>query len=495
VLRVARGGSGAKACRAPQELEFTDTQIHSQVYVTVQMEVADDVSGFKMAELILTSVSHSSSFLTYVVDTSTIMNPPAAAYGGWTTQLWQGSFWFQSGDEAGPWTLTRLRLRDHAANYREYATNDLFLLGAQQNATVDVGSRIRIACTSDAWIKCASSGGRCQAPTPSNPPESSSVCVCSNMPNRASNQLVCLSDTVLDFSNASFWDGSGKLDGSGISPRNVGVTWSGVLDDAVAPDTTSVASQQQATSVEDRETPWQPPPDTSETGRDVWASTVTARSIISILMPCMGVMLCVHACRRIRYLRSLRRINRGEASMSSLPDVRSPSAQPGWMRGLLWRHARQVDRRRELVSQRDADLAAQGLRAQVDTSGRIISLLALHPEQAAHNSLESWRMRGGEAAYQMPLPQNGRLGQVPTAPARVAMPAHLLPGAVNNQGGDKMELEDIAEGEECCVCFAARQSARLNPCGHQDLCVGCAEFMLHNSPYCPMCRSPITSVT
>jgi len=41
--------------------------------------------------------------------------------------------------------------------------------------------------------------------------------------------------------------------------------------------------------------------------------------------------------------------------------------------------------------------------------------------------------------YEMPLPHNGRLGQVPTAPARVAMPARLLPGAVKNQGGDKME--------------------------------------------------------
>jgi len=41
--------------------------------------------------------------------------------------------------------------------------------------------------------------------------------------------------------------------------------------------------------------------------------------------------------------------------------------------------------------------------------------------------------------YEMPLSHNGRLDQVPTAPARVAMPARLLPGAVTSQGGDEME--------------------------------------------------------
>jgi hypothetical protein len=39
----------------------------------------------------------------------------------------------------------------------------------------------------------------------------------------------------------------------------------------------------------------------------------------------------------------------------------------------------------------------------------------------------------------------------PRVPAQVALPAHLLPGAVPS------DSEELEQEQECCVCFAARQ--------------------------------------
>jgi hypothetical protein len=106
----------------------------------------------------------------------------------------------------------------------------------------------------------------------------------------------------------------------------------------------------------------------------------------------------------------------------------------------------------------------------------------------------------------------------PRVPAQVALPAHLLPGAVHS------ESEELEQEQECCVCFAARQTfskvlglfmiapsyskhtgaltfenfarqtATLLPCGHK-LCRGCALFLKDNGALCPMCRRVISAVS
>eukprot|EP00727_Mastigamoeba_balamuthi_P002618 m51a1_g12353 putative xb3 isoform 1 (228) ;mRNA; r:543722-544504 len=52
-----------------------------------------------------------------------------------------------------------------------------------------------------------------------------------------------------------------------------------------------------------------------------------------------------------------------------------------------------------------------------------------------------------------------------------------------------------AEGEaQCKVCFDSAVEAVLSPCGHEGLCMGCAEALSRRGDSCPFCRSPIERV-
>jgi len=78
----------------------------------------------------------------------------------------------------------------------------------------------------------------------------------------------------------------------------------------------------------------------------------------------------------------------------------------------------------------------------------------------------------------------------PAPPPPIALPKHIsLPGAVPK--------EDIPEGQECAICMEAKKSSILQPCGHNDLCFGCAEHLWkHTDPkICPICRTQISGVT
>ena len=115
--------------------------------------------------------------------------------------------------------------------------------------------------------------------------------------------------------------------------------------------------------------------------------------------------------------------------------------------------------------------------------------------------------------------------RAPQPPPPVALPEHLrrpaLPGEVK---------EEVPEGLECCICMEqircvsasalappsprvlvapaplrstasslnsdpGRESqTRLEPCGHTDLCHGCAQHLFSVGAKCPMCRGAITAV-
>jgi hypothetical protein len=59
----------------------------------------------------------------------------------------------------------------------------------------------------------------------------------------------------------------------------------------------------------------------------------------------------------------------------------------------------------------------------------------------------------------------------------------------------------VCAEEECAVCLDAARSCALLPCGHDDLCRGCAEEEFarqaargDEDATCPMCRAVVARV-
>jgi len=75
----------------------------------------------------------------------------------------------------------------------------------------------------------------------------------------------------------------------------------------------------------------------------------------------------------------------------------------------------------------------------------------------------------------------------PTPPPAASLPDHLL------LPGRAMEA-NLAEEQECVVCMEQKNGAELRPCGHKDMCFGCANHIFKSGGHCPMCRAVIASV-
>ena len=52
-------------------------------------------------------------------------------------------------------------------------------------------------------------------------------------------------------------------------------------------------------------------------------------------------------------------------------------------------------------------------------------------------------------------------------------------------------MEERENRTRCVICLDAKRSVVLLPCGHQVLCVACAEKLKNDE--CPLCRQAITS--
>jgi hypothetical protein len=75
----------------------------------------------------------------------------------------------------------------------------------------------------------------------------------------------------------------------------------------------------------------------------------------------------------------------------------------------------------------------------------------------------------------------------PTPPPVASLPDHLLlPG--------RAVEANLAVEQECVVCMEQRNGAELRPCGHKDMCFGCANHIFKSGGHCPMCRAVIASV-
>ena len=56
--------------------------------------------------------------------------------------------------------------------------------------------------------------------------------------------------------------------------------------------------------------------------------------------------------------------------------------------------------------------------------------------------------------------------------------------------------KDVAEDQECKICWEARATTAVVPCGHASFCFSCidAYHKADASHVCPVCRGPITSI-
>ena len=507
---------------APAQVDVRRSVVlDEKIIVTIRIQVADDGSRFKMSKMRLRSVSQSQS-----IEIGVYAPPSTQASAGqafdWQTIEYEGKFWFQRGDESGIWSVTDVVLRDHAANHRAYTQQALHALGLQHNASVTVTSDLRVQCPSAdgahgharaAWANCIESGGACEAAPAAAGGWGGSLptsqCACANSTkNLTSNKLQCLPDTQYDFRHPSFWTAAALQASTRdpqqavppTSPSHMGTFWTtDVGEPAFLGGKASAGEQRQEPAGVDEARQVDEVREQKTTSVSLQQRFVFSLSFL--MMPCVFILLCLHVCRRYSQMREMRRRRRMlTAEEAAILDSLEESARGGLvatpMNSLFWRHARERARQRQASDRREMELAEQGLQAIVQ-NGRIVAVVALnrHDDQQlpAHDRLRGMGIDplGGlqDEAYAM---QPGSLPWelwVQAPAARDSLPEHVrkaaLPGEVQ---------EEVPEGSECAVCMICEKNTRLHPCGHQDLCRGCAEHIHATLAMCPVCRAPIASV-
>jgi len=91
-------------------------------------------------------------------------------------------------------------------------------------------------------------------------------------------------------------------------------------------------------------------------------------------------------------------------------------------------------------------------------------------------------------AREVPLPAPGFSAQT-----SVGWPAGWNPFAPAEDPWVSMEKVDDSHDTRCVVCLDREDSHLIVPCGHQCLCVICAQLYLIGSN-CPICRAPVQAV-
>ncbi|KAE9042002.1 hypothetical protein PR003_g4203 [Phytophthora rubi] len=75
-------------------------------------------------------------------------------------------------------------------------------------------------------------------------------------------------------------------------------------------------------------------------------------------------------------------------------------------------------------------------------------------------------------------------GTASPSPATVSPPAKSIPG----QGAGAQSYD------ECVICFDGHQEAVCVPCGHNAVCMDCAQELLDTTRLCPVCRQQVREV-
>lgn len=53
-------------------------------------------------------------------------------------------------------------------------------------------------------------------------------------------------------------------------------------------------------------------------------------------------------------------------------------------------------------------------------------------------------------------------------------------------------VAEKTDDTECSVCMAEENVAAFAPCGHQCVCMACAQRVMEQNRRCPVCREPCT---
>jgi len=470
-----------------------------RVWVTLYMLISDAGVGYSKAEFIFSSSSQTQGIRGFSYAETEL-------YSGTDRRgVHKTQFWFEDEDEGGTWKLYEMWLSDRSSNHRRYSNNDILLAGqaGMVNATIEVLAHRYVPCLQAEFIRCGERNARCMDVLKAG--SWSATCACNA--GYYGDGFACLPNGV-NYTNTDFLGQSFPSNDEERQPVGTGYPYTG--GSSSTPSTAaptldrgeSVPPQTGAPTPSTLPHEDQPLPDASQ---ESW-SVLDTRIAMIVLVLALSAVLCLQ-CRRYKRL-MIMLVHRRRGGNRIASDNPSPSGGRRRSDGQLslseLRRARQEARLDTHAWVHNfAGGASNAARHEVAGSSNPLSLERQFELMQIRQIHEDARRRQGgrasrrEAELEAALAASVEWGSLrgifsggpPQAPPPVALPEHLmLPGTASAK-------EEIPDGEECAVCMERRRGCTLHPCGHADLCDGCAEHIFANKGHCPMCRGKIDSVT
>eukprot|EP00286_Rhodomonas_abbreviata_P015309 CAMPEP_0181325472 /NCGR_PEP_ID=MMETSP1101-20121128/20945_1 /TAXON_ID=46948 /ORGANISM="Rhodomonas abbreviata, Strain Caron Lab Isolate" /LENGTH=523 /DNA_ID=CAMNT_0023433785 /DNA_START=415 /DNA_END=1986 /DNA_ORIENTATION=+ len=499
---------------SPPVLDITtgDTKYWLDVY----MYITDDGAGFSMAELTFSSSSEESGIRTFCY--ASLDLETGSVYAG----VFKISFWFEDYDEGGLWQLRELILQDSDSNLRIYDSEDLFYFGPNVNSTVQIFGNHYVVCSDAERLHCEDRNAECKNVQPSMHYPESIFATCRCKQGYLGNSLVCVQESEMtDFLDRferphGTWhipeqespqrnenydtSNSGKDSKKDSSQQNGGENPS---EKQERPSEQQESEDRSSRSPTFTRPDYNPNPTDSNSQKEEedgvsleWSAEDS--KVVGIVLACTLISgLCYQGVKHHKLLwtfaflkRSGRRTNAriapSRAALHGMASIQSPNDASNY----AWRHdfTGSGRRQRTLPEWREPSGRDEAVDQRPNEGRR---------SRGARNPVALWDVddldpmtRAIFFSTELMQPHMILVHGAPQPPPPVALPRHLtLPGAV--------PVENIPEGQECAICMEARKSAVLMPCGHTDLCLGCAEHLLSNTStaICPICRTRIHSVS
>mmetsp|Transcript_38527 Transcript_38527/g.121417 ORF Transcript_38527/g.121417 Transcript_38527/m.121417 type:complete len:375 (+) Transcript_38527:746-1870(+) len=367
------------------------------------------------------------------------------------------SFWFQQGDEGGEWGITQLYLVDLQGNHRVYSSSDLLSFGAKVNSTILVSSSVYYDCSNATNINCFWQNAHCKNKLNAQQTNQFAVCECNQ--GYVGNAFACV-----------------KASGSSPSTPSPGITSTPPPPSSQGQISQSPGASVSSPAADTRLPPVAQPQYSQPAGNGPAQSEMSSRtsggafdflnsSNIGFMIALIIVaVLLIFLYQKLPILRILLTRERRVLPQDQTHLRRSSSS------------SRLRQRNLELVS-----------REAPRPSRRAISEQFIRNQFDFESMRREWSDFLGPPRRAISLPVSRPPLQPPTEPQPISLPQHLkLPGTVPRT--------EVEEGEECAVCMEMAKNAILFPCGHQDLCIGCAEHIKNNGGTCPVCRHKIQAV-
>lgn len=484
-----------------------------QSWVDIWFYVSDKGSGVSRAEFVFVPSSLTTGIRCRSFSSADL------SQGTLKKGMFHNKFWFQTGDEGGLWRLWQVWLMDSASNYRQYQSSDLFMMQQRGdlNATFSVTSDLHKRCSEVASTtrkvdECSSHHASCYDAT--MPASGFKYAACQCDPGYYGDTFNCF-ENGRNYTNV---DAQGTV----VSPNDLPRPSENSPSPAGGQSDRDKADQQWVPSSPPIATPSPAPPVLPTYTGWTGADTRIATSIISAALVTFICFQCRRHIRRLK-IRLGRRTSRdprihpatelqdfGLSPQSVVgllgPDVqrrmmqqRQRLDQMQWVHDMRDRQRSQdpaAARRRHSEEQQFEQLQLQQILDAEEEINRLRGSMAMPGRM--HRQLRMMAGRGSDALdrnlereiSRFILGTSLRLPAAPREPQEpppVSLPEHLLlPGRVQDA--------DLGEGQECAVCMEMRNGAEVTPCGHKDLCYGCAQHIWKSGGVCPMCRGKISSV-